>query len=171
MGLRVLLMSMRSIFVTSIGWWLLALPAGAVATVEEDFRKTVEPLLSTYCYDCHADGVDKGDFSMDSYESLSAHLEDREMWLRVWDNLRSHLMPPADKEQPLDAERAKLAGWIERNVFKLDPENPDPGRVTIRRMNRQEYRNTIEDLLGVEFNVDDALPPDDTEMYCPFRRC
>ena len=153
---------MRSIFVTSIGWWLLALPAGAVATVEEDFRKTVEPLLSTYCYDCHADGVDKGDFSMDSYESLSAHLEDREVWLRVWDNLRSHLMPPADKEQPLDAERAKLAGWIERNVFQLDPANPDPGRVTIRRMNRQEYKNTVEDMLGVDFNVEDALPPDDT---------
>jgi hypothetical protein len=153
---------MREIIVCLTGLWMLALPAGAAAPLEEDFRKTVEPLLSTYCYDCHADGVDKGDFSMDSYESLSSHLEDREMWLRVWDNLRSHLMPPADKEQPLDAERAKLAGWIERNVFKLDPENPDPGRVTIRRMNRQEYRNTVKDLLGVEFNVDDALPPDDT---------
>jgi hypothetical protein len=47
-------------------------------------------------------------------------------------------------------------------VLKLDPENPDPGRVTIRRLNRQEYRYTIEDLLGVDFNVNDALPPDDT---------
>lgn len=153
---------MRKIIVCLTGFWMLVLPARAAAPVEEDFRKNIEPLLSTYCYDCHADGMDKGDFSMDSYESLSAHLEDREVWLRVWDNLRSHLMPPADKDQPVDAERAKLAGWIERNVFKLDPENPDPGRVTIRRMNRQEYKNTIEDLLGVEFNVNDALPPDDT---------
>jgi hypothetical protein len=147
-----------------IGCGFLALPGMGVAAapMEEDFRKNIEPLLSTYCYDCHADGVDKGDFSMDSYESLSAHLEDREVWLRVWDNLRSHLMPPADKDQPADVERAKLAGWIERNVFKLDPANPDPGRVTIRRMNRQEYKYTIGDLLGVDFNVNDALPPDDT---------
>ena len=143
---------------------LLVVPgaAGAAAPMEEDFRKNIEPLLSTYCYDCHADGVDKGDFSMDDYESLSAHLEDREAWLRVWDNLRSHLMPPADEDQPGDAERAKLAGWIEKNVFKLDPANPDPGRVTIRRMNRQEYKYTVADLLGVDFNVNDALPPDDT---------
>jgi hypothetical protein len=143
---------------------LLVVPGtvGAAAPMEEDFRKNIEPLLSTYCYDCHADGVDKGDFSMDAYESLSAHLEDREAWLRVWDNLRSHLMPPADEDQPGDAERAKLAGWIEKNVFKLDPANPDPGRVTIRRMNRQEYKYTVADLLGVDFNVNDALPPDDT---------
>lgn len=155
---------MRFSLLFVIGGGSLALPgaAGAAAPMEDDFKKNIEPLLSTYCYDCHADGVDKGDFSMDSYESLSAHLQDRETWLRVWDNLRSHLMPPADKDQPADAERAKLAEWIERNVFKLDPANPDPGRVTIRRMNRQEYKYTIADLLGVDFNVNDALPPDDT---------
>jgi len=127
-----------------------------------DFKKTFEPLLAQYCYDCHADGVDKGDFTLDDYSNLDEHLADRELWLRVWDNLRSHLMPPADKDQPNDDERTLLASWIEKNVFKLDPANPDPGRVTIRRMNRQEYRYTILDLLGIDFNVKDALPPDDT---------
>ncbi len=136
--------------------------AHAAPELEQDFRKTFEPLLSNYCYDCHADGVDKGDFTLDEYESLSAHLENRELWLRVWDNLRSHLMPPADKDQPSDEERDQLAAWIERNVFKLDPQNPDPGRVTIRRLNRQEYRHTVKDLLNIDFNVNDALPPDDT---------
>ena len=52
--------------------------------------------------------------------------------------------------------------WIESNALKLDPENPDPGRVTIRRLNREEYRNTIQDLVGVDYNVDDNFPPDDT---------
>ncbi|HAO94556.1 MAG TPA: hypothetical protein DCQ96_00715, partial [Verrucomicrobiales bacterium] len=64
--------------------------------------------------------------------------------------------------QPSPEERAELMAWIESNVLKLDPENPDPGRVTIRRLNREEYRNTIWDLLGVEYNVDDNFPPDDT---------
>jgi hypothetical protein len=141
---------------------LLPCPARAAAPEEEVFRKQIEPLLSNYCYDCHADGVSKGDFAMDEHESLSGLLADREHWMRVWENLRAHLMPPADKDQPEDGERALLASWIEREVFKLDPANPDPGRVTIRRLNRQEYRHTIRDLLGVDFNVNDALPPDDS---------
>lgn len=142
---------------------LVMIPAvHAAPEVEADFRKTFEPVLSNYCFDCHADGVEKGDFSLDQYESLGAHLENRELWLRVWDNLRSHLMPPADKDQPSDEERDMLASWIERNIFKIDPANPDPGRVTIRRLNRQEYRHTIKDLLGYDFDVNDALPPDDT---------
>ena len=143
---------------------VLALPtfAGAAEPLETAFRKDFEPVLATYCYDCHADGVEKGDFSLDDYDSLSAHLQNREVWLRVWDNLRSHLMPPADKDQPTDEERAKLTGWIEKNIFKLDPQNPDPGRVTVRRLNREEYRHTIRDLLGVDFEAADMLPPDDT---------
>lgn len=151
-------------FHLSLAAALLAPLSAAYASpeLEQDFRKTFEPLLATYCYDCHADGVDKGDFTLDDYDSLSAHLEDRQLWLRVWDNLRSHLMPPADKDQPTDEERDRLAAWIERNVFQLDPANPDPGRVTLRRLNRQEYRYTIKDLLDIDFNVSDALPPDDT---------
>ena len=39
---------------------------------------------------------------------------------------------------------------------------PDPGRVTIRRLNRVEYRNTIRDLVGVDFDTTAEFPPDDT---------
>src|SRR5207245_1688186 len=46
--------------------------------------------------------------------------------------------------------------------FKIDPQNPDPGRVTVRRLNRIEYRNTIRDLLGVHYDTDAEFPPDDT---------
>lgn len=135
-----------------------AFGADAVA----DFRKEIEPILSEYCYDCHADGVDKGDFSMDPATTIEAHFEDLNLWIRVWENVRAQMMPPSNKDQPGAEEKAKLTAWIERQVFKLDPNHPDPGRVTIRRMNREEYRNTIYDLLGVKFDVVDALPPDDT---------
>ena len=37
----------------------------------------------------------------------------------------------------------------------------DPGRVTIRRLNRAEYNNTIRDLLGVDFQPADDFPSDD----------
>ena len=55
-----------------------------------------------------------------------------------------------------------LENWIKGDVFSIDPANPDPGRVTIRRLNREEYQNTIRDLMGFDYKVQDELPPDDT---------
>ena len=63
--------------------------------------------------------------------------------MRVWKNLRSDLMPPAKKSQPNADERAEVISWIQRKVFGLDPENPDPGRVTLRRLNRVEYGHSV----------------------------
>ena len=140
---------------------LLFLGATAIAD-DRKFKSEIEPLLVQYCYDCHGDGTREGDFRMDTFKDLSAHLDDREHWMPVWRNLRSQIMPPSDEEQPSAEEKRKLLSWIESRVFKLDPKNPDPGRVTIRRLNREEYRNAVFDLLGVEYDTAEAFPPDDT---------
>ena len=132
------------------------------AGTEESFKKQVEPLLKTYCFDCHGEGANKGEVSLDEYTNFTAHVGDQKLWLSVWQNLQTQMMPPAKKPQPSDAERREIAKWIEREVFKLDPANPDPGRVTIRRLNREEYRNTILDLFGVEFDTTEAFPVDDS---------
>jgi hypothetical protein len=131
--------------------------------VESEFHRKIKPLLQDYCYDCHGDGSDKGDFTLDEFESTSALLKDQKVWLRIWENLRTEMMPPAKKKfQPTPDERKELVSWIEKQIFDLDPNNPDPGRVTIRRMNREEYQNTIGDVVGVRFNTDDNFPSDDT---------
>lgn len=126
------------------------------------FTGKIEPILADYCYDCHGDGMDKGDFVLDDYKSIDAHLGNKDLWFDVWKNLRSSLMPPAKKKQPTDEDRERILNFIELQVFHIDPENPDPGVVTIRRLNREEYRNTIKDLFGLNFEVDDAFPADDT---------
>jgi hypothetical protein len=59
------------------------------------------------------------------------------------------------------AQQLALESWIKTAGFGLNPDQPDPGRVTVRRLNRTEYRNTIRDLLGVDVNVDDTLAADD----------
>ncbi|WP_231734094.1 DUF1592 domain-containing protein [Calycomorphotria hydatis] len=59
-------------------------------------------------------------------------------------------------------ERAEILQWIEQDIFRLDATNLDPGRVTIRRLNREEYRNTIFDLFGIQYPTRDYFPPDDT---------
>lgn len=127
-----------------------------------DYQKDIRPLLEQYCFDCHGEGSKKGDFRMDTFKSLPAHLQDEEHWLAVWRNVRSQIMPPAEKDQLSFVDKGKLLSWIEREVFKLDPRNPDPGAVTIRRLNREEYKNAVFDLLGVEYNTSEAFPPDDT---------
>ena len=127
-----------------------------------DFQKDIQPLLQQYCSDCHMDGSKKGDMSLDEYPSLEAHLQNQKLWSAVWEMLRADMMPPFKKPQPNTDERQRIITWIQREVFKVDPANPDPGRVTIRRLNREEYRNTIRDLLGIEYDVTDSFPTDDT---------
>src|SRR5438046_1435971 len=66
------------------------------------------------------------------------------------------------KPRPTDTEQKTLDDWIKYQAFAIDLKNPDPGRVTVRRLNRVEYRNTVRDLIGVDFDADAAFPPDDT---------
>lgn len=147
--------------ILALGVWG-CLMSEAEAANPKQFRKEIQPLLSKYCYDCHADGMSKGNVAFDEFKTEQALLEDRELWLHVLKNLRAGLMPPAKKAQPTKADKERIEQWIKATVFQVDPKNPDPGRVTIRRLNRVEYRNTIRDLLGVEFDTATAFPPDDT---------
>lgn len=85
-----------------------------------------------------------------------------DLWVHALKNIRSDLMPPAKKARLSAEEFSKLESWIKRGPLKLDPQNPDPGRVTLRRLNRVEYRNTIRDLMGIDFRSDEEFPADDT---------
>ncbi len=136
-----------------------------------------EALLEQYCYDCHGEGLKKGDMALDKLIESGAGAGHRHQWEKAWKIVRHELMPPAGEFQPTDAERQVITRWIEEVQFGVDRENPDPGRVTIRRMNRMEYEHTITDLFGVELSAEgnfssdgavekmrlrDMLPPDDT---------
>ncbi len=126
------------------------------------FQEDIQPILIDYCYRCHAEGVKKGGVTFDQFVSDESMLGKRDLWSAVLKNVRAGIMPPAEKPRPSDKELQLLAGWIKRDVFGLDPKDPDPGRVTIRRLNRVEYRNTIRDLMGFDFKAEEEFPPDDT---------
>lgn len=127
-----------------------------------DYQRDVLPVLREYCYDCHGEGSKKGGVALDRFSSVEEFAREPKHWLAVWRNLDSQLMPPSDKPQLSLEHRALIQRWIEDAVFKVDSSNPDPGRVTVRRLNREEYRNTIRDLLGVDFDAFDRFPPDDS---------
>src|ERR1044071_906611 len=126
------------------------------------FRKEIQPLMTEYCGDCHFDGAKKGNVAFDGFKTDAELLENRDLWLKALKNVRAGLMPPAKKPRPSNEQIQKLAAFVKADVFEIDPANPDPGKVTIRRLNRVEYRNTIRDLTGYDYKVEEELPPDDT---------
>lgn len=142
-------------------WCMLVALSPLRADLAQQWEKEIVPILETYCFDCHADGVKKGDFSFDPYRTIASMQAKRDAWKRVRENLAYELMPPIDKDQPSSEERRKLIAWIDAAVFPVDPKNPDPGRVTLRRLNRFEYQNTVRDLIGVLPDTR-LLPPDDS---------
>jgi len=129
---------------------------------ESQLKETVLPVLREYCWDCHGDSEAKGGVNFDAHTNLMAVLRDRGTWERVIQTVRSGEMPPKKKKtQPNTEVRTHLVGWIERTLFPIDPSRPDPGRVTLRRLNRVEYNNTVRDLFGVDFQPADDFPQDD----------
>jgi mono/diheme cytochrome c family protein len=116
-------------------------------------------LFRTYCLDCHSGDAPRGGFALDRLLDAKT---DRRPWEKVWKAVRHEFMPPAHADRPSDAGRRAITRWVEREVFKVDEAYPDPGRVTIRRLNRMEYHYTVRDLLGVELDLAQELPPDDT---------
>ena len=143
---------------------LIALTLIAAATASAaDFGKEIRPLLDTYCFKCHAGTKKKGGIVLDTVASADGAAKDFKTWDAVLENLRSGAMPPDDEDkQPKLEEREKLIKWIQAEVFVTDPNNPDPGRVTLRRLNRVEYNNTIRDLVGIDFEPAADFPADDS---------
>lgn len=126
------------------------------------FDDQILPILENHCYNCHGEGEDKGKVSFDTFGSHEELIAQTELWVHALKNIRSGVMPPAKKKRLSEEEMATLEHWIKTVPLKLDPLHPDPGRVTLRRLNRVEYRNTIRDLMGIDFRTDEEFPADDT---------
>jgi len=137
---------------------VVALSAAGATAGDDGFRKHVEPVLDTFCIRCHSGPGARGKINFEA-DDVSGNIE---VWSKALRMLRAGMMPPNGKPRPTADQMSAVENWVKGSVFKIDAANPDPGRVTVRRLNRIEYRNTVRDLLGVDFNADAAFPPDDT---------
>lgn len=128
------------------------------------FRDQARPVLKELCAGCHNPEKLKGDFDLLPLlekDRLTAH---RAQWEKVADAIRERDMPPENKPQPSEAQREALVRLIEEQLSHADPgEAANPGKVTLRRLNREEYRNTVRDLLLVDYQPDDF--PNDEVGY------
>ncbi|GAB5406718.1 MAG: DUF1592 domain-containing protein [Aureliella sp.] len=122
-------------------------------------------LLEENCFDCHSGDEAEGGMDLDQLvASLDQHSEQNaKMWWKVLKNFRAGTMPPPDSGYQIDAADGKLLQeWLKFSAMRIDRQDPNPGSVTLRRLNRREYAATIRDLMGVDFNADIVFPPDDT---------
>ena len=123
------------------------------------FRAELAPLLRTYCYDCHGPG---SEIELEKYQTAAEIKQDRGVWVRAIAQVRLGTMPPEDGD-PLNAEtRSQLLTLLDGLVNSVDcVNNPNAGKVALRRLNRAEYRNTVRDLTGVDYEASEGFPGDD----------
>jgi mono/diheme cytochrome c family protein len=143
----------------------IAPPARQAQNAEEPdaFSKTVRPFLETNCTVCHNPGLKSGGLDLEAYKTVAAITQDRDRWEKVLHKLRAGEMPPKEMPRPDKAEVEKVCRLIESELARADQfARPDPGRVTARRLNRNEYNNTVRDLLGVDLQPADDFPQDDS---------
>lgn len=138
----------------------LLVAQGAAASAEESdatalreaYQTNVRPLMERYCYDCHgAADVVEGEVDLAALATADAAFHESSVWQQVAEMLDNGLMPPEDAEQPTDAERSQLKGWV-GDYLKLEAQarTGDPGRVVLRRLSNSEYTYTLRDLTGVD---------------------
>lgn len=128
----------------------------------QSFAEKVQPLFEKYCFDCHSGEDPDGAMRLDEFRSADAVSQARKSWERILHMMRRREMPPKDAERPPEEDLNAAITWIDAKLNDIDCTGPvDPGRVTIRRLNRVEYGNTIRDLLGVDFEAAAEFPADD----------
>ncbi|MGE3308880.1 MAG: DUF1592 domain-containing protein [Limisphaerales bacterium] len=127
------------------------------------FESRVKPFFSDYCTGCHGPEKKRGELDLEIFGTDPGMSRHREIWEKVRSALDGWEMPPEGKRQPAEPVRRGLIQWIDAELAKVDAATPpNPGRVTARRLNRNEYRNTIRDLLGVDYDAHASFPNDES---------
>jgi hypothetical protein len=123
---------------------------------------TAAAVVTTRCLDCHDAGTREGGLSL---ESLAAEItpETAAVWTKVLHELDTERMPPPDAEQPTRTEREAAILDLEGRLAAVVQTDDARHRTVFRRLNSDEYRNTIEDLLQLDapgFDPAEGFPED-----------
>ena len=130
---------------------------------ESDFNATVKPFLTRNCLGCHNSKLKAANFNLEPFKDAAAALAERDALDRSLRKLRNAEMPPPPIPRPPKASVDQVIGWMERQVEQYDRTHQiNPGRVTARRLNREEYNNTIRDLFQTDLRPADEFPVDDS---------
>ncbi|GAB4464352.1 MAG: DUF1592 domain-containing protein [Armatimonadaceae bacterium] len=138
-----------------------AKPAAKPAPNTATFEKSALPFVTKYCLGCHQGDTPSAGVSLSDYKTDAQMLQARNLWEKVGSTVASRHMPPPGMPAPSDKEREAFVSYVQGAITKADCAVKTPGRVTLRRLNRAEYNNTVRDLLGVTLKPADEFPSDD----------
>ena len=119
-------------------------------------------VLQRYCFACHNARTRTAGLALDALEVAQAG-QRPEVWEAVVRKLRTGAMPPAGRPRPDRATYDAVVAWLETALDRAAEARPNPGRPTLHRLNRTEYRNAVRDLLAVD--IDAELLPADNAAY------
>jgi cytochrome c553 len=140
----------------------VAAAAWAAPDVSQEFTQSIRPVLEQNCSACHSPNKPKNPANFLKDTSVKDVDANRALWRNVATQLRNRTMPPFASKLA-EGDRLKVAAWIEgelRSTSCMVGEYAGAG--TIRRLNRREYRNTLRDLLGIDYDVNAEFPADGT---------
>ncbi len=147
-----------AIIAIGISAWLVQDSVAQPAGLEPGFAQSVKPFLDKNCVACHnAENLTAGV----RVDQLDASLDDKHV--RVWEGVlhrvRAGTMPPKGLPQPSAEDREKIVQWVEQGL-EIARLRPSPKNGSARRLTVAQYRNTIRELLGIQDNLTEILPPD-----------
>ena len=119
-----------------------------------------QAFFKAHCLDCHDSETQEGKVDLETLPFRITTIEQAELWQKVLGALNSGEMPPKDSEQPGNKEKADFLDDLSRTMVTARKVLSDSGgRITMRRLNKRDYQNSIESLLGVRLGME--LLPDD----------
>ena len=127
----------------------------------EQFSSSIRPYLTKNCQACHNAKNKTGGIAVDHLTSAATLTTDADAWEKILRKVKTGEMPPTGFPKPPAAASAKFTTWAETELDRLAAIRPDPGRVTVHRLNRAEYNNAVRDLLAIDFTPADDFPADD----------
>jgi len=134
-----------------------------VSTAETSFDRDVRPVITGTCAPCHSAALASGGLNLVGLNAAATVASQQEAWEKIAQKLRSGEMPPKGVARPPQAKMEAMYLTIENLLDQASRNAPkDPGRVSVRRLNRNEYANSVRDLLGVNFRAADDFPSDDS---------
>ena len=130
--------------------------------LNEEYEKKIQPLIEKYCSGCHSGAEAESGLAFSNFADAKSVFRQRRIWEKVAVRIDIADMPPADSPQPSPEDRKTLTSWIQSTLNDIDcGKTPNPGSVTLRRINRYEYRNSIRDLFNIDYEPALGFPGDD----------
>lgn len=150
----------RSLLLVTVGLASIATAQPNSAPPHAQLPTTHRELFEEHCVKCHGPEKQKGKFRVDTLPFTITTVEDADRWQKVLNSLNSGEMPPEDEKQPPREQKTEFLSALSHTLVAARKSLADQGgRITMRRLNRREYQNTIRDLLGVTVDAHD-LPAD-----------